>query len=106
MADGTVRPLAGSEPGDLALKWSADGSSLFVRARRIDDTIVGGASLTDRAFRINVESGRRELWKEFRPSDPGGMNGISIGAITPDGKTIAFTYGRRNSDLYVVSGWK
>jgi len=34
------------------------------------------------------------------------MNGISIGAITPDGKTIAFTYGRRNSDLYVVSGWK
>ena len=106
VADGTVRPLAGSEPGDLALEWSADGSSLFVRPRRIDDTIVGGASLTDRVFRLNVESGRRELWKEFRPADPGGMNGIGIGAITPDGKTLAFTYGRRNSDLYVVSGWK
>jgi Tol biopolymer transport system component len=106
VADGTMRPLAGSEPGDLSLAWSADGGSLFVRPRRSDDTIVGGASLTGRVFRINVESGLRELWKEFRPSDPGGMNGINIGAITPDGKTMAFTYGRRNSDLYVVSGWK
>jgi hypothetical protein len=69
VADGTVRPLAGSEPGDRALEWSADGSSLFVRPRRSDDTIVGGASLTDRVFRVNVESGRRDLWKEFRPVD-------------------------------------
>src|SRR5262249_9528644 len=81
VADGTVRPLASSEPGDLALEWSADGGSLFVRPRRADDTIAGGASLTDRVFRINLESGRRELWKEFRPSDPGGMNFISVSGI-------------------------
>jgi Tol biopolymer transport system component len=105
VAGGEVKPLAGSEPGDEPLGWTSDGSSLFVRPRRGDSNIEN-LSLKDSVFRINVESGRRDLWKEFRPSDPSGMNGISVNAITPDGKTLAATYSRRNSDLYVVSGWK
>src|SRR5262249_44127875 len=46
LADGTVRPLGGSERGDRSLEWSTDGGSLFVRPRRSDDTTSGPAMLT------------------------------------------------------------
>ena len=106
LAGGEVKPLAGSEAGDRPLGWSSDAGSLFVRPRRGGDGGLGNSALRDSVFRINVESGRREIWKEFRPSDPSGMTSIGVNAITPDGKTLAATYTRRNSDLYVATGWK
>jgi Tol biopolymer transport system component len=99
---GATRPLAGSEPGDRPLRWSDDGRFLFVRPRRSD----AAGALTDRVVRIDLSAGRRELWKEFRPADTSGMSAVNVTAITPDGKTLAATYQRRNSDLYVAEGWR
>jgi eukaryotic-like serine/threonine-protein kinase len=95
---GPPRPIEGLEPSDRTVGWSADGKFLFVRPL--------GRSLTARAYRVDVASGRRELWKEFAPRDPTGLTDISSDAITPDGKTLVFAYHHILSDLYVVEGLK
>jgi eukaryotic-like serine/threonine-protein kinase len=95
---GPPRQIEGSAPNDIPLRWSADGKSLFVRPR--------GRSLTARVYRVEVASGRRDLWKEFVPHDPTGLTDSYASAITPEGKTLVFTYNRILSDLYVVEGLK
>jgi eukaryotic-like serine/threonine-protein kinase len=95
---GPARPIEGLEPGESPLRWSADGKSLFVRPP--------GPTLTARAYRVEVSSGRRELWKEFTPRDPTGVIDLSPYAITPDGRTLVFVYHHKLSDLYVVEGLK
>ena len=101
---GAPRLLKGVEPEDRPLEWSPDGRWLYVRPGR--SPAVGSPRLTARVSRIDVETGRREAWTEFHPTDSSGMTSVSVSAITPDGKSLAFTYARRNSDLYVVNGWK
>jgi hypothetical protein len=95
---GPPRPIKGLEPSDRTLGRSADGKLLFVRPL--------GRSLTARVYRVDVASGRRELWKEFAPRDPTGLTDISADAITPDGKTLVFAYHHVLSDLHVVEGLK
>jgi eukaryotic-like serine/threonine-protein kinase len=95
---GPPRPIEGLESTDEPLRWSADGKFLFVRPR--------GLSLHARVYRVEVPSGRRELWKEFAPRDPTGLRDVAASSITPDGKTLVFTYHHTLSDLYVVEGLK
>jgi hypothetical protein len=95
---GPPRPIEGLEPNDFPLRWSADGKFLFVRPR--------GRSVTARVYRVEVSSGRREVWKEFAPRDQTGLIDFYLSAITPDGKTLVFNYQHTLSDLYVVEGLK
>ena len=57
-------------------------------------------------FRVEVESGRRTLWKEISPSDPAGASVNAIVHITPDGKSYAYGVSRQLSQLYLVEGLK
>ncbi|MEP6993825.1 MAG: hypothetical protein ABI968_04815, partial [Acidobacteriota bacterium] len=94
---GPPQPVGGFEPNDVLLRWSSDRRFLYASSgnRRTLKALV---------YRIVVTSGRRELWKEFSLPDPTGISGISCSAITPDGKTLVFTYGQQFSDLYIVDG--
>ncbi len=56
-------------------------------------------------YRLDLATGRRELWKEFMP-DPAGIFEVLPLVITPDGKSYAYTYGRQFSDLFLVDGLK
>ena len=40
------------------------------------------------------------------PTDPGGITGMSGAVMTPDGKSFAFNYRRRISELFLVEGLK
>jgi serine/threonine protein kinase/Tol biopolymer transport system component len=100
--DGAIHPIPGAEPPDYPLAWSSDGRSLFVRPRRPDDD----SRLADRVVRLDLATGRRETWRDTRPADTSAMTSANVSAITPDGKTLAFTYARNNNDLYAVDGWK
>src|SRR5262249_48785403 len=62
---GTPRSVEGMEPDEIVLRWSADGKSLFVSSLN--------RSLVERVYRVEVSSGRRELWKEYTPPDPTGL---------------------------------
>ena len=56
--------------------------------------------------RIDVESGKREPFKDFIPADPSGVERISNVLVTPDGKGYAYCFTRLLSDLFVVDGLK
>ncbi|HYV42203.1 MAG TPA: protein kinase [Thermoanaerobaculia bacterium] len=100
MDSGPPRPLEGFDPNDRPLQWTADGSSVYV----ID---VEGTSLTARVFRVGIPGGHRELWKEFTPRDPTGVQSLGrTAAVTGDGKTFVFTYSHNLSDLYAIEGLK
>jgi hypothetical protein len=62
--------------------------------------------LTFSIFRLDVESGRRDLWKEIVPPDPAGFWGITSFFIAADGKSYVYSYMRTMADLYLVSGLK
>jgi eukaryotic-like serine/threonine-protein kinase len=96
---GPARPVEGFEPNDVLLRWSADQKFLYASAgiRR---------SLAARVYRVEIATGRRELWKEFSLPDPTGVSGIGCSTISPDGKTMVFVYSQQFSDLYLVDGLK
>jgi Tol biopolymer transport system component len=92
---GSARPLEGLDPNDQPLRWSEDQRFLFVSYDLRQAT-------TARIYRVDLATGRRELWKEFSQRDPTGISRISGTDITPDGKTFVFSYGQRLADLYVT----
>jgi len=97
--DGSLRArdLPGFEPGDVVIRWSADGRALFVFKRN---------ELPARVFRLDLETGGRTPWLELMPADPAGVSRISVVQMTPDGKTYAYNVSRQLSDLYLVKGVK
>jgi hypothetical protein len=65
-----------------------------------------GRGTPARLIRLDLETGRRTLWKDLAPADPAGLQGITSIAITPDGQTCAYSVGRTLSQLYLVEGLK
>ena len=91
------RPMPGLEAGEYPLRFTPDGRALYVWRR---------GDVPVRVFRVDVGTGRRELWKELLPADPAGVERISNVLVTPDGKGYAYCYARLLSDLFVVEGLK
>ena len=98
-------PIAGGEPqkfnvaldpNEHIVRFFPDGKSLLVRTRPVPVQIT----------RIDIATGRRELWKEIVPADPGGVVSIPVVKFSADGKSYAYSVGRMLSDLYVVDGLK
>ncbi len=98
---GEPRPLEGTVEGDTLLQWSSDGKSLFVRGAQEDAVTIS---------RLDLSTGRRQLWKKLRPPDPVGMIGFGYDPgqirLTPDGKSYVYTYYTLLDELYVVDGLK
>ena len=57
-------------------------------------------------FTGSIATGRKELWKEIMPADLVGVKYLPRVALTPDGKSYAYSYYRHLSDLYLVEGLK
>jgi hypothetical protein len=95
---GPSRTIPGLKPGDTPLRFTADGRSLFLRS--------DAREFPARVFRLDVATGRREVWKELMPGDPAGINLLSAVALSEDGKTVLFSYARSLSDLYLAEGLK
>jgi serine/threonine protein kinase len=96
---GPSRSIPGVAPGDRPLRFTADGRSLFLRTDALRD-------LPARVFRLDVATGRREIWKELMPGDPAGITLLAPSDISEDGKTVLFIYGRSLADLYLAEGLK
>ncbi len=98
-------PLEGGEPTaisgiaelEIPVGWTGDGRGLFVYRR---------GDYPARVFRLDVATGKRELWRELTPPDPAGISSISPPNITPDGKAYVYSYNRILSDLFLVEGVK
>ena len=95
VAGGEPTPVPGLVPGDVPSGWTLDGRSVFVRVR---------GEVPQRLRKLDLQSGRKELWKELMPPDPAGIWLISPVWVTPDEKFYAYSYARSLADLYVVDG--
>jgi hypothetical protein len=94
---GEEREIPGLLAGEFPLRFSPDGRSLYVWKR---------GDVPARVTRVDVGSGKRELWKDLMPADPAGIERISNLLVTPDAKGYAYCYARLLSDLFVVEGLK
>ena len=96
-------PIEGGEPtlisgltaDDTPIGWSADGGVLYFYRR---------GELPARVFRLGLQTGRKELWRELMPSDSAGVTAIAPPYLTPDGKFCVYSCVRTLSNLYVVEG--
>jgi hypothetical protein len=92
-------PLDGLDPAYRPVQWSADGQFIFVRG--VDETVI-------RLYRYHVRTGTIATLRELAPPDPSGVVGVGTGrgelAITPDGKSYAFTYWTFLRSLFMVEG--
>jgi eukaryotic-like serine/threonine-protein kinase len=89
--------IPGLEAGEDPLRWSADGRALF---------LYRPGELPARVFRMDLASGRRELWRTLLPPDPAGVVSIRPPLLTPDGSVCVYSYSRFLSTLYLVEGLK
>jgi Tol biopolymer transport system component len=92
---GEPRPVPGALATDRPAAWTDGGRSLLVRAR---------GELPSRVFLLDLQTGRRELWKTLMPADPAGVLEILGVVATPDRQFYAYTYMRALTELYVVEG--
>jgi len=94
---GPSRTVPGSEAEERAVAWSRDGASIWVFKRD---------QIPIHIDRVEIATGRRQLWKTLAPPDAAGVYSINELQITPDGKSYFYTYRRVLSELYLASGLK
>ena len=95
---GEPRPVPGVERFEAPVGWSEDQRFLYVFGSPME--------LPGRIHRIDLVSGRRELWKEIMPRDSAAFGGFGNVALTPDRKTYAYNLNRIFCTLYLVEGLK
>jgi Tol biopolymer transport system component len=98
-------PIAGGEPqkfnvvpntNERIMGFFPDGKSLRLRTTSVPIQIT----------RVDIATGRRDLWKEIAPADLAGVQSIPVIRFSADEKSYAYSVGRILSDLYVVDGLK
>jgi len=94
---GQPRAVPGMEDGEAPLRFSPDGRFLYLWKR---------GDVPARIVRLDLETGKREVFKSLIPADPSGVERISNVLVTPDGKGYAYCFTRLLSDLFVVEGLK
>jgi len=92
-------PLAGLVPGDLPVRWAADGRTLYTALHPEDRR-------TLELSKVDLKTGTRIGWKNLVPADAVGATRIGNAMVSPDGSAYAYTYGSHISDLYLVEGLK
>jgi hypothetical protein len=91
------RLVPGLEPGDVPLRWSVDGGSLFVF--RFDE-------LPARIRRVELATRTREVVATIAPPDPAGVESIVAAQVTPDGRSWVYSFFQYRNDLHLVTGLK
>ncbi len=92
---GTPREANGLEPADDVIRWSADGLSVLTRR---------GNEIPCRVERVNLDTGRRELYRAIAPSNLSGLIAITPTFISDDERSYAYQIQRHTSKLFVSEG--
>ncbi len=92
---GASRPLPGAEVQERPIVWSADGGSIYVYRSHESPA---------RVFKIDIATGKRELWKTIAPVDRAGLIAIDNIVMTPDARAYAYSFERIPTNLEVVDG--
>jgi hypothetical protein len=88
------REVPGSLRNDQSMLWGPDHDLYVHQFGRVRTTI----------DRIDLRSGKREVWHEIRPADPAGVMNIQPAMLSANRRSYAYSYRRFLSELFVVSG--
>ena len=91
---GQARPVEGLAPGEWPMKWSADGHSLYVRARD---------GIPQKVWLLDLASGQRRPWLEIKPQESS-LSFLTRLLMSGDGKSYVYGSQRVTSALYVIEG--
>jgi len=97
LAGGEPQPIPGLADDETAAGWSSDGRFLYVFRRR---------DVPAKVWRLDIATGKREIWKELVPADSAGIQDLAPVIPTPDGSAYVYGYSRTLSDMYVAEGLK
>ena len=92
-----ARVIKGAQPNDRLIQITEDGKTAFV---------VNVNGLSASVYRVNIETGVRQLVKLLEMRDPAGGMGITRVVTTPDGQYFAYNTLRQLSELYLLQGLK
>lgn len=95
ISGGQAQVVLGWESSDSLVQWENTGKAIFV----------WDSSFPAKLYRLDLTTGKRELWKEMAPPDP---IGVAYGRLlmTPDGKHYLYRYRRILNRLNVAEGLK
>jgi len=91
---GESKPIPGLLPSEI-FSWTTDPNFLYVNQRQ---------QLPIRVFRLNIETGQRQFFKEVSPIDVTGICDLHNVHFSADGRGYIYGYVRLLSDLYLVKG--
>jgi eukaryotic-like serine/threonine-protein kinase len=92
---GEPKAVPGIEPGEVCIRWTADGRGLYVADFKDMPVTV---------YRLDLATGRREPIRSLAPSDAAGVLNVGPVLVSADGKSYVYSYRRILDDLYVVTG--
>ena len=93
VAGGEGRPVPGTTPDDIAIRWSRDGGSLLV---------YGESSVLLRIERVALPAGTRDLVRTLGPADMSGVTSMGYPFLAGDEKSYAYVLARSISHLFLV----
>ena len=68
--------------------------------------VCSDASIPSRVERVDLETGRRTLFKEIAPPDRVGLMSVGLNFLTEDERSYAYGFGRQVSTLFLVESKK
>jgi Tol biopolymer transport system component len=96
ISGGEPRAIPGLDANDRVDQFGVDARSVYVHRQ---------GEIPVKVYRVDVATGRRELWRSLMPADAGGVS--EVGPLpTVSGESYAYSYSRTLSDLYIVDGLK
>lgn len=79
--------------------WTPDGASVYVAPSALRAT-------AEKVYRVNVTTGKMELWKAFGENIPAGVVFVGAPHFSRDSSAYAYLYFQVLSQAYVVRGLK
>ncbi len=96
LGGGPARSVPGLLPGEK-ISWTSDPHYVYASSEEMAPV---------RIFRLNIENGQRQLFKELNPADETGLCNLTDVLFSPNGKAYVYGYTRLLSEIYLVNGLK
>jgi len=93
------RPIPNLDSKFNVTGWTPDGSSLYASSNRLQQR-------TAKVYRVNIATGKMDLWKTFGESMSVGVTNVGAPHISVDGNAYAYVCSQVLSQAYVVRGLK
>ncbi len=96
VAGSAPRQVPGLTGAEVPVGWITDGLLVMHPG--------DPASPLGEIYRIDTRTGRQDVWKNILPRDRAGFMALVSFRFTPDGQSLAYTWHRALSNLFIADG--